>query len=96
MAANEEGAPYRSALVVELSPWLHHTKIGFDVADLHPPVADCAGGGWAQRLADLLLTWMQRARERRQLGTLGDNMLKDIGLTRADVDREAGRRFWQD
>jgi uncharacterized protein YjiS (DUF1127 family) len=96
MAANEEGMPYRRALIVELSPWLRHTKIGIDVADLHPPVADCAGGGWARRLADLLLTWMQRARERRQLGTLGDNMLKDIGLTRADVDREAGRRFWQD
>jgi uncharacterized protein YjiS (DUF1127 family) len=36
----------------------------------------------------------QIARERRQLLALDANALKDIGLSRADADGEAGRRFW--
>jgi hypothetical protein len=34
------------------------------------------------------------ARQRRQLFTLDERVLKDIGVTRADADREAGRDFW--
>lgn len=48
------------------------------------------------RLADLLLTWLRRVQQRRQLGSLSDRMLKDIGVSRADVDYEVSRRFWQD
>jgi uncharacterized protein YjiS (DUF1127 family) len=42
-----------------------------------------------------ILAWHQRARERRHLETLSDHMLRDIGLTRADVLAEATKRFWQ-
>jgi uncharacterized protein YjiS (DUF1127 family) len=42
----------------------------------------------------LVLTWIDRYRQRRMLSSLSDHMLKDIGVTRADVDREAGKRFW--
>ena len=55
-------------------------------------------GSWARRIrraADLLLTWQQRARDRRQLQTLSDHMLRDIGLTRADVFAEASKPFWR-
>jgi uncharacterized protein YjiS (DUF1127 family) len=45
-------------------------------------------------LVDLFSTWLERVRERRQLHTLDDRMLKDIGLTRADVEYEAQKRFW--
>jgi uncharacterized protein YjiS (DUF1127 family) len=53
---------------------------------------------WApavQRAVDLLLTWQQRARDRQQLQSLSDHMLRDIGLTRADVFLEASKPFWR-
>lgn len=56
------------------------------------------GWSWAsgvQRLATLLLIWQQRARDRRQLESLSDHMLRDIGLTRADVFAEASKPFWR-
>ena len=55
-------------------------------------------GSWArgaERLVTLLLTWQQRARDRRQLESLSDHMLRDIGLTRADVFAEASKPFWR-
>ncbi|MEL6872669.1 MAG: DUF1127 domain-containing protein [Pseudomonadota bacterium] len=36
---------------------------------------------------------LQVRRERRALSRLDDRMLKDIGLSRADASREAGRAF---
>jgi uncharacterized protein YjiS (DUF1127 family) len=42
-----------------------------------------------------LLTWLDRARQRRHLRTLSDHMLRDIGLSRADVEGEAGKPFWR-
>jgi uncharacterized protein YjiS (DUF1127 family) len=48
-----------------------------------------------QRAVDLLLIWQQRARDRRQLEALSDRMLRDIGLTRADVFAEASKPFWR-
>jgi uncharacterized protein YjiS (DUF1127 family) len=56
------------------------------------------GWSWAsgvQRLVTLLLTWQQRARDRRQLESLSDHMLRDIGLSRADVFAEASKPFWR-
>lgn len=44
------------------------------------------------------LAWVDHAiathGQRRALGSLSDEMLKDIGITRADVARETGRAFW--
>jgi uncharacterized protein YjiS (DUF1127 family) len=48
--------------------------------------------GW---VGGLILDWMTRDRERRHLHGLSDRMLKDIGLSRADLEREAGKRFWR-
>jgi uncharacterized protein YjiS (DUF1127 family) len=45
--------------------------------------------------AETLLIWLERARQRRHLRTLSDHMLRDIGLSRADVEGEAGKPFWQ-
>ena len=53
---------------------------------------------WSRALAraiDLLLVWQQRSRDRRQLESLSDHMLRDIGLTRADVFAEATKPFWR-
>ena len=38
--------------------------------------------------------WLEAARQRRQLATLNDYMLRDLGLTRADAEHEAARPFW--
>ena len=39
-------------------------------------------------------TILERARWRNQLKYLDDNTLKDLGLSRADVERETARSFW--
>jgi uncharacterized protein YjiS (DUF1127 family) len=43
----------------------------------------------------LLLSWLRHRRQRRELVQLSDSMLHDLGLTRADVEREHQRPFWQ-
>ena len=50
---------------------------------------------WLRRAADLLLIWHERARQRRQLTSLNDRMLRDLGLTRADVMAESSKPFWR-
>jgi uncharacterized protein YjiS (DUF1127 family) len=51
--------------------------------------------GRVDRAIDLLLTWYERSRQRRQLLALSTHMLRDIGLSRADVEGEAGKPFWR-
>ena len=48
------------------------------------------------RLADLIQAWQQRGRERRQLDYLGDHMLKDMGISRADIEREVSKPAWRE
>ncbi|QXI26971.1 DUF1127 domain-containing protein [Pseudomonas vanderleydeniana] len=43
-----------------------------------------------------LVRWHELSRERRMLATLSDEALKDIGLSRADVDGETHQHFWSD
>ncbi len=52
---------------------------------------------WALAVYALMLfvTWQERVRERRALGSLDDRMLRDIGISRADADREIRKRFWE-
>lgn len=54
-------------------------------------------GGLSARVRDLL-TWIaalwRAQRDRRELAMLSDTMLADIGLTRADVERELARPIW--
>jgi len=44
---------------------------------------------------ETLLAWQDRAGMRHHLRSLNDHQLKDIGLTRADVEREACKPFWR-
>ena len=41
------------------------------------------------------LAWRDRARSRHLLLQLDDRMLRDVGLTHSDVDRECAKHFWQ-
>ncbi len=43
---------------------------------------------------DRILLWQVRARQRNRLRQFDDRMLSDIGLSRADVHREAEKPFW--
>ena len=43
----------------------------------------------------ILELWQERSRQRRQLLELDDRLLKDIGVSRADVEREAYKPFWK-
>ncbi|MNE59633.1 hypothetical protein D3C80_1547430 [compost metagenome] len=47
-------------------------------------------------LLDKLTRWHQLYRERTLLASLSDEALKDIGLSRADVEQESERHFWED
>ncbi|MBE0562755.1 MAG: DUF1127 domain-containing protein [Ochrobactrum anthropi] len=49
---------------------------------------------WIDFLARLRL-WRQRKRTRTLLASFDDRMLKDIGLSPADVRREASKPFWK-
>lgn len=65
--------------------------------------------GWTHRFDDLaywpakalslawntLLTWQSRAHRRTNLDSLDDRMLRDVGLTRRDIEREINKPFWQ-
>ncbi len=53
---------------------------------------------WTTRgVVGKLKRWNELARQRQQLRSLSDHQLKDIGLSRADVSRIAGNRwFWDD
>ncbi len=48
------------------------------------------------RMAERLLTWQSRVAARRALESLDDRMLRDIGITRADVFIETKKPFWRD
>ncbi|MGZ9707234.1 DUF1127 domain-containing protein [Pseudomonas sp. GNP013] len=43
-----------------------------------------------------IVRWHTVYRGRRLLATLNDDALKDIGLSRADVEQESQRHFWDD
>jgi uncharacterized protein YjiS (DUF1127 family) len=47
------------------------------------------------RAGEALLTWLERTRQRRELSQLSSHMLKDIGLSRADVEAEVTKPFWR-
>ena len=47
------------------------------------------------RLFGLLLAWQERVSERHHLEGLSDGMLRDVGLTREQVDRESRKPFWR-
>ncbi len=72
--------------------------------------SDVVGGGavhqapkqtslWASftnQVVQRLYRWHALAKERKALSQLNDRMLKDIGITRADVERESRRFFWDE
>lgn len=80
-----------------MAVWRPHNPL----VDPAPPMAVPAGGGrrpgrgaFAAGLA-LLRLWHERARQRRALARLDDRLLRDIGITRAEANREINKPFWR-
>jgi uncharacterized protein YjiS (DUF1127 family) len=53
------------------------------------------GRRWLVRAVDGLLAWQERVRQRRQLMQMDDHMLRDIGISRAEVFGETEKPFWR-
>ncbi len=45
--------------------------------------------------AETFYVWQERAAQRAHLAALEDHLLKDIGIGRAQADREAAKPFWR-
>jgi uncharacterized protein YjiS (DUF1127 family) len=67
-----------------------------------PAATHAPAGSEPLRLRDVVaamieqvLVWHERARQRRQLRSLSDHMLHDIGLGRGDVAAETSKPFWR-
>lgn len=48
-----------------------------------------------ERIVETPIAWLERMRERRELAELNDSMLKDIGISRADVEHVVTKPFWR-
>ena len=48
------------------------------------------------KMLDAYLAWVEVSRQRRALLALSDDMLKDIGISRAQADIEGSKPFWRD
>jgi uncharacterized protein YjiS (DUF1127 family) len=61
-----------------------------------PRTADRLGraANWLGSVAAWLGACLERSRQRHHLADLGDHLLEDVGLSRADVARECGRWPW--
>ncbi|MGQ0674470.1 MAG: DUF1127 domain-containing protein [Rhodospirillales bacterium] len=56
--------------------------------------ADPRGSALLQAV-DALFAWIERVRSRRELASLNDHLLKDVGLSRADIQGEIDKPFWK-
>jgi uncharacterized protein YjiS (DUF1127 family) len=50
---------------------------------------------WAQAACRLVGLWRWRVRDRCSLAKLGEREMHDLGLTRADIEREWYKPFWR-
>ena len=50
---------------------------------------------FADKVSSLVRLWSRRSHDRRALAQMNEHMLNDIGLCRADIDRETSKFFWQ-
>ena len=49
----------------------------------------------ARRVIKKIYAWRTRSQQRKQLASLSEHMLKDMGLTRYEVNKEVDKPFWR-
>lgn len=54
------------------------------------PIASGLAAAW-----DKVLLWQYRAQERHHLARLDERMMKDMGISAADVEHEVSKPFWK-
>jgi uncharacterized protein YjiS (DUF1127 family) len=54
-----------------------------------------AGQAVLTSLASMTIIWLNRRQGRRDLCELDDRLLADVGISREDALREAGKPFWR-
>ena len=65
---------------------------------LKPHPASCrekTGRHMLSSLARTVEIWLVRRDRRQELSSLDDKQLKDVGISREDARREAGKPFWR-
>jgi len=70
---------------------VEHAQVRNLSGNSYPTIGRILQAAW-QRLR----RWHALYRQRQQLASLNDEMLKDIGLSRADVETEINRPFWDE
>lgn len=71
------------------------TRISYEVAERAARPRSVPQSGRLASLIQRWLDWRARAQQRRHLGALSSHMLKDIGLTQAEIHAEIRKRPWQ-
>jgi uncharacterized protein YjiS (DUF1127 family) len=67
-----------------------------DTMPAHWPARSAApAAGWIDGVSSLLARWLDASRSRQTLDDLDEHMLRDIGITRDEAQREARKFFWQ-
>ncbi len=51
---------------------------------------------WLRSWVNRISRWRLLHRQRMELASLSDDALKDMGLSRADIQQEVERPFWDD
>jgi uncharacterized protein YjiS (DUF1127 family) len=62
---------------------------------VHPRLSSQGSVGLASWVGRLIGTWRRRIRERQAFARLDYRELRDIGLSRWDVERELAKPFWR-
>jgi len=63
---------------------------------LKTPSNDASSGHWWSSLIQRIDRWRTLHYQRQQLASLSDDALKDIGVSRADIQQEIEQPFWHD
>jgi len=50
---------------------------------------------WLVGALDLILAWLERSQQRARLAELDRLSRHDLGLSKADIDAECRKHFWQ-
>ena len=61
----------------------------------HQPMINHHGSGFWAQVEEIIHTWRERMRNRRELAQWTDRDLHDVGMSRSDVMFETEKPFWR-